>query len=93
MEIKSKLEEVYYREPGTDEHGDELPCIGDDDTIDIEPLLRESLIVELPFAPLHDPACAGLCARCGADLNEGDCGCADEPDADHPFASLKDLIK
>jgi len=92
LRVEGKLEEVYYREPTTDEHGDELPLIGDDDSIDIEPLVRESLLVEFPFAPLHDEDCAGLCSRCGADLNEGDCACGDEPDPNHPFANLKDIL-
>ena len=30
---------------------------------------------ELDLAPLCRPDCAGLCPRCGANLNEGACGC------------------
>ena len=92
LRIESRLEEIFYREPTTDDHGEALPVIGDDDTIDIEPLLRESLMVELPFAPLHDADCKGLCSRCGTDLNEGDCSCAELPDPNHPFAKLSDLL-
>lgn len=60
--------------------------------IDLAPALMATLVVEAPFAPLHDEECAGLCPSCGADLNEEPCGCAEEPSEDHPFAKLKDLV-
>jgi uncharacterized protein len=43
---------------------------------------REALLLEVPIAPKCRPDCRGLCPRCGADLNQGPCGCvsrADEP--------------
>jgi len=45
------------------------------DVLDAGPALREELLLALPDYPLCRPACLGLCPRCGADLNEGDCGC------------------
>ena len=60
--------------------------------IDLEPAVVAALVVEAPFAPLHDESCAGLCLTCGADLNVEACHCGDEPDAEHPFAALKDLL-
>jgi uncharacterized protein len=32
-------------------------------------------VLELPMAPLCRDDCAGLCPQCGANRNEGDCGC------------------
>jgi DUF177 domain-containing protein len=46
-----------------------------DDELDLGPLVRDAVVLELPMAPLCRPDCAGLCPRCGANLNEGDCGC------------------
>ncbi len=46
------------------------------DRIDLEPLAREALTLDLPLAPLCSADCRGLCATCGADLNQGDCDCA-----------------
>lgn len=40
------------------------------DLIDLEPLLRDSVVLELPFIPLCRPDCLGICPVCGADLNE-----------------------
>jgi uncharacterized protein len=45
------------------------------DSIDLEPLAREALTLELPLAPLCRQDCRGLCPTCGADLNLGDCDC------------------
>jgi len=38
--------------------------------------VREALLLEVPIAPKCRPDCAGLCPKCGADLNAGPCGCA-----------------
>jgi uncharacterized protein len=42
----------------------------EDANVDLEPLVREYLLVEFPISPLHDEDCKGLCAVCGIDLNE-----------------------
>lgn len=44
--------------------------------IDITEALRQNLLVNAPYAPVCSPDCKGLCGTCGADLNEGPCGCA-----------------
>jgi uncharacterized protein len=46
----------------------------DVDRIDLEPLAREAVLLELPLAPLCREDCAGLCPECGADRNFEDCG-------------------
>ena len=51
-----------------------------------------ALVLEAPFAPLHDDDCAGICPECGADLNTEPCDCASKPDPDNPFAALGDLL-
>jgi len=39
---------------------------------------REALLLELPMSPHCREDCRGLCPTCGADLNEGPCGCSRE---------------
>jgi uncharacterized protein len=46
-----------------------------DDELDLGPLVRELLLLELPLAPLCRPDCRGLCPGCGADRNEESCTC------------------
>jgi len=43
--------------------------------IDLLPALRENLILAAPPHPLCQESCSGLCQVCGANLNEGVCGC------------------
>jgi uncharacterized protein len=80
-------------------HADELfetePIDGEtyrlaSDVIDLEPLVRDALALELPHAPLCDPDCRGLCPMCGTDRNRGTCDCGtDEPDP--RWAALRSL--
>ena len=62
----------------------------DGDTIDLEPLARDAVLLNLPQAPLCRPDCAGLCPTCGADLNQGACGCPPAT-ADPRWAALDAL--
>ena len=43
--------------------------------IDLSPLIREQVLLALPIRPLCDEQCRGLCASCGADLNQEPCRC------------------
>jgi uncharacterized protein len=43
--------------------------------IDLNPDLRQELILDSPLKPLCKPDCKGLCAHCGADLNKEKCRC------------------
>ena len=44
--------------------------------LDLEPALREYAVLNAPLKPLCNPACAGLCIQCGADLNRARCMCS-----------------
>ena len=43
--------------------------------LDLSEQARETLLLEVPMAPHCSEECRGLCPRCGADLNQGLCGC------------------
>lgn len=43
--------------------------------IDLDPILREQVVLALPGYPLCGEGCKGLCSVCGANLNERECGC------------------
>lgn len=74
---------------------DEFDVLPEDHIIDLEPLIKAALILEFPLVPLCDEECKGLCAACGANLNEGPCGCApsegDDTTPPNPFSVLKDF--
>lgn len=87
--------EGFYVEPGQEEglpEEQEVEFLSQDGSVDILPALLEALTVAAPFAPLHDEECAGICPDCGCDRNETDCGCAEKPDEDNPFAKLTELL-
>lgn len=48
------------------------------DHLDLAPLARDAIVLDLPIAPLCKSDCLGLCDRCGADLNVEGCGCPSE---------------
>ena len=75
---------------------DEFDVLPADKVIDLEPLITAALLLEFPLIPLCDEECKGLCPQCGANLNEGPCGCEPAADDDddmppNPFAALKDF--
>ena len=45
--------------------------------INTDHLLRENILLSLPIQPLCHEDCQGLCPRCGANLNQGACGCTE----------------
>jgi len=63
----------------------------DGDLLDIEPALRDALVLDLPLSPLCRPDCAGLCSRCGIKLADAEPGHA-HPDEGGVWAVLKDLF-
>jgi uncharacterized protein len=66
---------------------DVLPYDGEH--VDLEPLLRDHLVLAVPYAPLCREACLGLCPQCGVDRNVEACAC--EKPGDPRFAALRDL--
>ena len=54
--------------------GETYPIVNE--TVDLEVVAREAILLDLPLAPLCREECAGLCPTCGADLNDGACPCA-----------------
>ena len=54
--------------------------LGPDDTLDPEPIVRDAVVLEMPFSPLHSPDCKGLCPICGGDRNLGECPGHEEVD-------------
>lgn len=56
--------------------------------INLNPILRDLVIVSTPMQILCRPDCKGLCPRCGTDLNQGQCDCEID-DVDPRLAVLK----
>ena len=87
---KVKVLEKFY--PADAENIEQDAFVYDSDVLDITEPLRESLLLAEPMQALCRPDCKGLCSKCGADLNGGDCGC-DRTSVDPRLAALKQFIK
>jgi len=68
---------------------DEYP-LGPEGALDIEPMVRDAVLLSMPFSPLCRSDCAGLCERCGGDRNLGECTCPPET-ADPRWAALSEI--
>lgn len=87
--IEIAIDELYYYPPHITPPGE--ISVGEDGLIDLAPLVRELSLLSLPIKVLCRPDCLGLCQQCGANLNEGDCGCVEELDS--RLAILESLLK
>lgn len=65
------------RDNGTDEDGEQLPFLLDEETIDTDLLISSELTQAMPMRVLCREDCKGVCPRCGKDLNEGNCMCGE----------------
>ena len=82
-EILARLQELYVypdQHAKATEHDDrdldDETSLLEDDLLDLEPLLRDAVVLALPFQPLCVEDCPGLCVECGARL-------ADDPEHGH----------
>jgi uncharacterized protein len=50
------------------ESDDDLLVI--DNTVDLEEVVRDAVVISFPFQPVCDEDCMGLCAECGLNLND-----------------------
>lgn len=87
---KADVLEKFY--PASAENIEKDAFVYDSDVVDITEPLRESLLLAEPIQALCKEDCKGLCPICGADLNNGDCGC-DRFSVDPRLAALKQFIK
>lgn len=87
--IEVDLQELYAY-PESEASEDEVSrLVGD--LIDLEPVLRDAVVLALPLTPLCEDDCPGLCVECGARLAEIDCGHS-QAAVDPRWAALADLI-
>lgn len=75
-EIESHENDIYY-------------YVGDD--LDITRIVMDDIFLNLPIQMVCKTDCKGICATCGADLNESDCDC-NMGKVDPRFEVLKDFF-
>ncbi len=60
--------------------------------IDLEPVIREAVILELPIRFLCKDDCKGLCPKCGKNRNHELCTCPKDMGKLNPFSALNSLL-
>lgn len=67
-EVEVEFRELFaYPDSATDTSTDEDEVARVvDDLIDLEPVVRDAMLLSLPTSPLCSPDCPGLCSGCGA---------------------------
>lgn len=58
--------------------------------LDLTESIRQNALLAIPMQPLCRHNCAGLCADCGQNLNEGQCDC-EKPEIDPRWSKLAEL--
>jgi uncharacterized protein len=76
--VEAEVRERYASQP--DQVDDEDAYLLTGDELDLEPLARDAVMLDLPLAPLCSPDCLGLCPRCGQNWNISACDCPPEMD-------------
>ncbi|MGW0967281.1 YceD family protein [Streptomyces sp. NPDC002516] len=69
-------------EPVDDAEDDEDTLFLEDGLFDLEPVLRDAVVLALPMQPVCQDDCPGLCSECGARL-------ADDPDHHHEAVDIR----
>ena len=77
VEVDADFQELFYydlEDLSTEEREEAVAVV--EELVDVEALVRDALVLELPLQPLCEPDCPGLCSECGAAL-------AEDPDHQH----------
>lgn len=64
----------------------------EDTVIDIDDIIANNFLMNISGKYLCSDDCKGLCPKCGANLNEGSCGCSDD-EIDPRWAALVDIME
>lgn len=66
--LRVRVQELFAYQPDEDTDDDLPLMVGD--LLDLEPVLRDAVVLALPLTPLCDEDCAGLCVDCGGRLDD-----------------------
>jgi uncharacterized protein len=83
-----EVSELFMREPDPEE---EHYSLAPDGVLDMESMVRDAVVLAMPFSPLCRADCKGICERCGGDRNLAQCECGETP-ADPRWAGLERLF-
>ena len=89
-DLEIPIDVVLVTELANEENEDEWVFPMEADTADLEDIVRTIFVLNMDSKLLCKEDCAGLCCRCGKNLNDGPCTCQKE--LDPRFAALRQLL-
>ena len=89
--METPIDAVLVTELANEENEDEWVFPLEGDSADLEDIIRTIFVLNLDSKLLCKDDCAGLCCRCGKNLNDGPCNCQKE--LDPRFAALRQLLE
>ena len=94
--VPVKLELAFSREIASPDIADQAQLEENENILEggqlnIETLMNNEILMNLPDKVLCKPDCKGICKQCGQNLNEGECGC-DDFVPDPRMAAIKDIF-
>ncbi len=75
LPVTVPVEAVFSTNPDLQDDPSVYPLMEPVASVDVTAAVREELALAAAAYPLCREDCAGLCPRCGADLNQGPCDC------------------
>ena len=90
-DVHIPIDVVLVTEMANEENEDEWVFPLEGDSADLDDIVRTVFVLNLDSKLLCKEDCAGMCHRCGHNLNDGPCNCQKE--LDPRFAALKQLLE
>lgn len=81
----------FNQDDESDERLEEMSYI-DGYHLDVDKLIYLEILINMPLRVLCSEDCKGLCLKCGANLNKGECGC-DREQLDPRMSVIQDIFK
>ncbi len=76
--VDIEIRVLFSRDPETAEDPGVYPLEKGAGVVDLGEAVREELVLAVPGYLVCRDDCAGLCSRCGANLNDGPCSCVEQ---------------
>ena len=91
QDVNFKVKEFFVQSDGENDDDDEDVVFFEGYNIDVKDIVVNHFLMNVSGKYLCSEDCKGLCPKCGADLNLGDCGCKND-DIDPRWAALADIM-
>lgn len=90
-DVQFPIHETLAQDDGTNSEDEDIVLFSGY-TVDLTDITENNFLLNVSGRYLCDEDCKGLCAKCGIDLNLGECNCEDN-DIDPRWAGLAEIMR